>query len=61
MPAEGSQREGRVRAWRQRRSERRQLKRQRKREALARPPDSDPSGAWARQRGSGPGGMTGFQ
>jgi hypothetical protein len=57
MPKEGSRRAPRIGGWKERRAERKQLKRQRKLEGEARPPDSDPSGAWARQRGTGaPGG-----
>jgi hypothetical protein len=53
MRTNDSRRGGRVRAWMHRRSERKRLKRKRKLEGEARPPDSDPSGAWARQRGAG--------
>jgi hypothetical protein len=53
MRGKDSRREGRVRAWTRHRSERKRLKRQRKLEREARPADSDPSGAWARQRGGG--------
>jgi hypothetical protein len=53
MRSQSSQREGRVRAWRQRRAERKRVKRQRRLGSEARPPDSDPSGAWGRQRGGG--------
>jgi hypothetical protein len=53
MPQADSRSEGRLRAWTRRRAERKRLKRQRRLEGAARPPDSDPSGAWGRQRGTG--------
>lgn len=53
MGRKDSRGEGWMRAWGQRRAERKRVKRQRTLEAQARPPDSDPSGAWGRQRGTG--------
>ena len=49
-----SPRSGRMRNRLGRIMERRRLRPQRKLESSARPPDSDPSGAWQRQRGTGP-------
>jgi hypothetical protein len=50
-----SRSKGRLRAWAGRREERKRAKRQRKLERTARRHSSDPSGAWARQRGPGAG------
>ena len=54
MGSGDSPRSGRIRNRLGRITERRRLRRQRKLESSARPPDSDPSGAWRRQRGTGP-------
>jgi hypothetical protein len=48
-----AQQGGRIRNRLGRIAERRRLRRQRKLESSARRPDSDPSGAWQRQRGTG--------
>jgi hypothetical protein len=57
MRSEDSPRSGRVRSRLGRIAERRKWRRQRKLERQARPPDSDPGGAWQRQRGTGGGPM----
>jgi hypothetical protein len=57
MGSEDSPRSGRVRRRLGRIAERRKRRRQRKLEDQARPPDSDPSGSWQRQRGTGGGPM----
>ena len=59
MRSGDSSRDGRIRIRLGRIAERRRLKRQRKLERAASPPDSDPSGAWQRQRGPGVGGPPG--
>ena len=61
MRSGDSPRSGRIRNRLGRIAERRRLRRQRKLESAARPPDSDPSGAWQRQRGTGgePHGLSG--
>jgi hypothetical protein len=57
MQSGDSPRTGRVRSRLGRIAERRERRRQRKLERAARPTDSDPSGAWQRQRGTGGGPM----
>ena len=53
MRSEDSHRKSRIGSLMQRRDEQKRLTRRRKLARNARPPNSDPSGAWARQRGTG--------
>jgi hypothetical protein len=53
MPSQDSRGTLRIGSRLQRRAERKRLQRQRKLESQARPPDSDPSGSWARMKGTG--------